>query len=98
MRWDVEVSSRQGSFGGEDEGKTTADDAPGCFVSDNNEYLLHNDEYVPAWDEDSKKTNAFKGKINVGTLGRMYNVSKKNRYPYDPHRKSLIEIVSFRPN
>jgi hypothetical protein len=43
--------------------------------SDNNEYLLHNDDYEPRWDEETRKTNSFDGKINIGTLGRMYNVS-----------------------
>jgi hypothetical protein len=43
--------------------------------SDNNEYLLHNDDYVPHWEDATRKYNAFEGKTNVGTLGRMYNVS-----------------------
>lgn len=43
--------------------------------SDNNEYLLHNDDYEPRWDEATRKINSFDGKINIGTLGRMYNVS-----------------------
>jgi hypothetical protein len=43
--------------------------------SDNNEYLLHNDDYEPRWDEETRKINSFDGKINIGTLGRMYNVS-----------------------
>jgi len=43
--------------------------------SDNNEYLLHNDDYEPCWDEATRKTNSFEGKTNVGMLGRMYNVS-----------------------
>lgn len=47
--------------------------------SDNNEYLLHNDDYEPRWDEETRKTNSFDGKINIGTLGRMYNVSSANR-------------------
>jgi alpha-glucosidase (family GH31 glycosyl hydrolase) len=45
--------------------------------SDNNEYLLHNDDYEPRWDEETRKTNSFDGKINIGTLGRMYNVSRR---------------------
>ena len=47
----------------------------GGDCSDNNEYLLHNDDYVPHWDDATRKYNAFEGKTNVGTLGRMYNVS-----------------------
>jgi len=43
--------------------------------SDNNEYLLHNDDYVPHWEDSTRKYNAFEGKTNIGTLGRMYNVS-----------------------
>lgn len=39
--------------------------------SDNNEYLLHNDDYEPRWDDATRKTNSFDGKINIGTLGRM---------------------------